>query len=357
MHKVPFDDREDFHHDLLVEMVKVKAKYEVKGKPLTEASLMRVARYEELGYWRKRRYRLFGFDCHNCTIELRHECRMTILPSECPKGKASRLLSLDKPVESNNGDKLTKLNELIADSKARDPTPRLDARLDARRILQILPKRLVKIGYKLYAGIPLEKKEEEYLKRWRKAHPSRKVHPARFDLRRNHLDERILELLRKNPQGMTRSDLSRCLQGYVREVNRYLDQLIKKQQIIAVRRENSRGRPITSLLFIAGAPIPEVRMVKKERDELIRQAYYEEGWSPRRIEREFHHSRKTVRGAIGVKIKVRMDKKERDERIRQVYFIDEWSIKRINRELHHDKRTIRRAIQKGRAASVVLVLR
>ena len=34
VHKVKFEDREDFLHDLLLEMAKVKAKYKVKGKPL-----------------------------------------------------------------------------------------------------------------------------------------------------------------------------------------------------------------------------------------------------------------------------------------------------------------------------------
>ena len=38
-----FEDREDFLHDLMLEVAKVKAKYEAKGKPLTGAELMRVA--------------------------------------------------------------------------------------------------------------------------------------------------------------------------------------------------------------------------------------------------------------------------------------------------------------------------
>ncbi|GAJ13035.1 unnamed protein product, partial [marine sediment metagenome] len=44
VYRVPPEDREDFLHDLLLEMDKVKAKYEAKGKPLTEASLMMVAK-------------------------------------------------------------------------------------------------------------------------------------------------------------------------------------------------------------------------------------------------------------------------------------------------------------------------
>ena len=46
VHKVKIEDSEDFLHDLLLEMAKVKAKYQLIGKPLTEAGLMRVASYQ-----------------------------------------------------------------------------------------------------------------------------------------------------------------------------------------------------------------------------------------------------------------------------------------------------------------------
>ena len=292
VYKVPPEDREDFLHDLMLEMDKVKAKYEVKGKPLTEASLMVVARYELLGYWDKRRFRLYGLNCTHCTIEQRWECHTSKMPSECPKGKARRLLSLDTPGKNVDGDKVTKLNELITDYKATDPTPRLDAKLDARRTLQRLPKRIVKIGYKVYAGIPLETHEKKHLKHWQK------LHPVPFFRERDHLDERTLELLRKNPQGLTRSDIAMRLRVFVRELNPYFNRLIKGQQIIVVRRENTRGRPLSSLLFIAGAEIPEGKMLKKERDERIRHAYFVEGWSIKRINRELHHDKRTIRRAL-----------------------------------------------------------
>ncbi|MBA7482879.1 hypothetical protein ES707_18378 [subsurface metagenome] len=300
-YRVPPEDREDFLHDLLVEMVKVKEKYDAKGKTLTEAGLMWVAKYRELTYWDKRRLRLYGLNCGNCTIEQRRECRTIGLSPKCPKGKAVRLLSLDTPGENGDGHKLTKINELITDYKAGDPTHRLDAKLDARRILKSLPKKLVKIGYKVYAGIPLENEEKEYLEHWQKAY--------RLVKRRDHLGERILKQLRKNPQGKTRSGLASNLNVYVRELNYDLNRLIKGQQVIAVKRERPSGRPMTPLLFLAGVPIPEVRMDNKERDEHIRQDHYD----------------------------------ERDERIRQAHS-QGWNIRRITRELHHDRRTILRAI-------------
>jgi len=292
VNKVKPGDKEDFFHDLLLEMAKVRAKYEVSKKPLTEASLMRVADYELKSYWEKRKKRLFGLNCTNCTSEQRRECSTFQMFGECPRGKAHLILSLNKLSGDGNGHKPTELWELIADDKPID----LDAKLDARRILKCLPKRVVRIGYKLYAGITLEEEEKEYIKRWR----WQKAHHLTYALRqrRDHLDERILKLLRKNPKGLTRSDLSMRLQAYVREVQRYLIQLIKSGQIIAVKRENTRGRPPTPLLLIAGAEIPEEKHVKEERDESIRQAYFREGWSIKRINREFHHDKRTIRRAL-----------------------------------------------------------
>ncbi|MBA7656173.1 hypothetical protein ES703_64088 [subsurface metagenome] len=300
VNKVHIDDREDFLHDLLVEMVKVKAKYEVKEKPLTEAGLMRVARYELVSYWGKRRYRLFGLNCSHCTSEQRQECQVR-LPSECPKGKARRLLSLDKPGGNGDGHKPFTLHDQIGNRRVID----LDARLDARNILKGLPKSIVKIGYKVYAGIPLETKEEEYLKHWQKVHPlpivSMIYHPKNITpkaLRKIWLGERILELLRKNPQGLIRADLSPRLQVPVRELQWPLNRLVKGQQIIAVSRENIRGRPPTLLFFIAGAEIPEEKNIRAELDERIRQAYFIEGWSIKRINRELHHDKRIIRRAI-----------------------------------------------------------
>jgi len=286
VYRVPPEDREDFLHDLLVEMDKVKAKYAAREKPLTEASLMMVAKYELKDYWEKRRYRLFGLNCYRCTIEQRRECQATKEPSECPKRRAHRIVSLNKILkdEDGNGHKPTELGDLIADNKPID----LAARLDARYILQRLPKRVVQIGYKSSAGFTLETEEKEYLKLWRRV----------------HLDERILELLRKKPQGVSRRDLSTRLQVPIMQLKRNLNRLIERQQVIAVRRENTRGRPPSPLLFIAGAEIPKEKMVREERDDRIRQAYFIEGWSIKRINRELHHHRKLIRRAIyGIKMR------------------------------------------------------
>ena len=160
-----------------------------------------------------------------------------------------------------------------------------------------------------------------YLGGWHQCAKTLSVYPGMFDWglasrddspmglisrRDDHLDEKILALLKKHPEGLTRWKLSTRFQVPVWEVSSYLAPMIKKGEVIEIRRENTRGRPMTPLLIIAGASIPEVRMVNKERDERIRHAYFVEGWSIKRIAREFHHDKRTIHRAIyGIKIKRR----------------------------------------------------
>jgi len=139
-HKVKREDREDFLHDLMMEMAKVRAKYEARGKALTEAGLMRIASYELTDYWH--------------TL-MRHRPTM---------------LSLNTEVEDGDGYK-AELIEFLADDKAVD----LDLRLDARRCLQGMPRRLVQIAYKRYSGYQLDGKEQDYLDHWRKKNDQLKL--------------------------------------------------------------------------------------------------------------------------------------------------------------------------------------
>ena len=150
VNQVPFQDQQDLLHDMIVEMNKVKQKYQARGKPLTEASLMLVAKYELLGYWEKRRYRIFALNCSHCTPEERHKCHSTKEFSECPKGKGGQILSLNKIVDGN-GNGTDEFWELIPDDRGID----LDAKLDARDELGKMPRWVTKLGYKKYAGYRL----------------------------------------------------------------------------------------------------------------------------------------------------------------------------------------------------------
>ena len=134
VHKVKREDREDFLHDLMIEMAKVKAKYEAKGKPLTEAGLMRVASYELTDYWH--------------TL-MRHRPTM---------------LSLNNSNDFDGEGEKAELLEFLAD----DNTVDLELRLDARRCLLGMPRRLVQVAYKRYSGIQLDSRDRKYLCKWLK---------------------------------------------------------------------------------------------------------------------------------------------------------------------------------------------
>ena len=125
-HKVKREDREDFLHDLIVAMARVKASYTAKGKELTEGGLVRVAQYELADYWRKWYYQKNGIECHRCSEAQKQKCREQDLFGNCPR--AIKLDSLDRVIEDGNGDS-TPLYELIADDNAVDLVARLDARL------------------------------------------------------------------------------------------------------------------------------------------------------------------------------------------------------------------------------------
>jgi hypothetical protein len=159
-HRVKPEDREDFLHDLILVMAKVKVKYDQIGKPLTEAGLIRVACYERAQYWRWLFKRVNGVDCSRCSKAQRAKCKEQDLYRECPK--AIKIDSLDRLVEDGNGDR-TPLHELIADDKA-DFIPRLDAML----ILEGYPIRFVQLAYKKYAGYRLTDSEAHYYWRERK---------------------------------------------------------------------------------------------------------------------------------------------------------------------------------------------
>jgi hypothetical protein len=161
IHRVKREDGEDFLNDLLLVMAKVKAKYDLIGKPLTEAGLIRVACYEVADYWRKWFKRINGIDCSRCSKVQREKCKEWFLygDNDCPK--AIKMERLDKLIEDGNGDS-TPLHELIADDKAID----LMAMVDARLTLDGYPAKAVKLLYKRYAGYPLDKRERAYISRF-----------------------------------------------------------------------------------------------------------------------------------------------------------------------------------------------
>ncbi len=117
----------------------------------------------------------------------------------------------------------------------------------------------------------------------------------------DHVDEKIAAYLRHHPQGMSRRRIAAAFQAEVKQVELHLVRLKEKGLVVEVRRETIRGRS-PGPLFVAtgtGKPLPEPRIVAQERDERIRYAYLVEGKSIKRIARELHHDKRTVRAALG----------------------------------------------------------
>ena len=122
--------------------------------------------------------------------------------------------------------------------------------------------------------------------------------PARPYFASTNLGERILQLLRCKAEGMRKHEICAHLQVPVQELGWHLTPLLKGQQIIEVNKDNWRGRPLSPLLVIAGAPVPVEKKEKTEMMERIRHAYFVEGKSIKGIAREYHHDKRIVRRAI-----------------------------------------------------------
>jgi DNA invertase Pin-like site-specific DNA recombinase len=76
--------------------------------------------------------------------------------------------------------------------------------------------------------------------------------------------------------------------------------LIVQGKVLEIERENTRGRPLSPLLVavVPGIRPPQPKMVRTERDDRIRQAYFVQGKAIRQIARKFHHDRDLVRRIV-----------------------------------------------------------
>jgi len=132
--------------------------------------------------------------------------------------------------------------------------------------------------------------------------PARDVVPysAIFRFDNDHLEDKILDYLKKHPEGLPRRRVSASFQISVQEVGWYMSRLIKKGFAVEIKRENTRGRNPTPLLVALepGQVLPKPEMAKTAQIERIRLAYFVERKSIKQVAREFHHCRRTVRRAI-----------------------------------------------------------
>ncbi len=154
-HKVPYQDRGDLRHTIILELALARQK---TTEPIPLYRAYRIASFMVADYYRQQLKLNTGLDCRHCSKAKRQECKKHNLYSECPK--LIKLVSLDTVTVDAEGNSFT-LKDTIADDKAID----LDAWLDQTTWLLGCPTRLVEIAHKKRLGKPLSWSDYKYWER------------------------------------------------------------------------------------------------------------------------------------------------------------------------------------------------
>jgi len=158
--KVPYPDRQDLRHTIILELALARAKSQ---EPIPQYRAYRIASYMVADYYRSQRKLNTGLDCRHCSKAQRSKCKEDDLYSQCPK--LIRLEYLDSERVDSEGNTVT-IEDTLADDTALD----LDAWLDADTFLGGCPTRLIELAYKRQAGIPLSAADQRYYTRQRAKH-------------------------------------------------------------------------------------------------------------------------------------------------------------------------------------------
>ena len=158
--KVPYQDRYDMRHDILIELARARARDE-ESIPLLRA--YRIASLTVALYWReqlKAQVKVCIYDgvakephCASCSHKPKNAGR-----GSCPYLALRPITSLESEVEDTEGN-IVALKETIADDHAID----LDLWQDAKTFVLGCPMRLVQIAHKKRTGKPLTGKDRKYL--------------------------------------------------------------------------------------------------------------------------------------------------------------------------------------------------
>ena len=155
--KVPYQDRYDMRHDIMIELARARAR---DGEPIPTLRAYRIASLTVSLYWRellKQQVKVCIYDGvakePNCPI-----CRHKPKIGQCPYLALRPIISLESEVEDTEGNIVT-LKETVADDHAID----LDLWLDAKTFKLGCPMRLVEIAHKKRTGKPLTGKDRKYL--------------------------------------------------------------------------------------------------------------------------------------------------------------------------------------------------
>ncbi len=137
-HKARYDDRADLRQDIVLRLAEIAS---TKTEPLTTPTMLRVASFVIVEYWR----------------DLKRQ---------------PTIFSLNDTIDDGDGNSV-ELLETLADDRAID----LEAWVDARTWLRGCPRRLVKIALKKVMGKPLSIKDRQYLWAYRQKELQKQQRP------------------------------------------------------------------------------------------------------------------------------------------------------------------------------------
>jgi len=158
VHKARYQDRDDLLQTIMLNLAVAGSNN--GDKPNNLSWMYRIASFTVAQYWRDYYYRTNGIDCGHCSNPQRKKCKQQGY-TECPR--AITVESLNKPIVGEDG-QINELAELIADDKAID----LEAWLNEATWRLGYPQRLVDIVRKIAYGIPLNRRDQKYLERYRR---------------------------------------------------------------------------------------------------------------------------------------------------------------------------------------------
>jgi len=168
-HRIPLQDREDFRHDVMIELDRAHKR---DNKPLPLLRAYRIASLTVALYYRN----LNRYATRVCIVNgypIEPHCKACKSHTDSPR---CAWLAI-RPVERLDGEVVdpegyrVKLLDTVADDHAID----LDAWLDAKTFRLGCPLRLIEVAERRKNGIPLNNADKLYLGKWRKREQKRLI--------------------------------------------------------------------------------------------------------------------------------------------------------------------------------------
>jgi len=162
--KIPLQDREDYRHDVMLELDRATKR---DGKPLPVLRAYRIASLTVALYYRSlNRFstRVCVFNGYPTDLHCKGCQNMTKAKRRCAWLAVRPVASLDGQIIDHDGYKV-RLLDTVATDKALDLPDRW---YDLTQVRLALPLRLVEIAYRKLEGKPLDEKDRKYLYRYRR---------------------------------------------------------------------------------------------------------------------------------------------------------------------------------------------